>query len=147
MSGLLVDLLRARCGECRVKPAIAAATIVFFLHAANLGEDALSMIERDPPAAITLDLILPGVDGWEVLKRLKERPTTRGIPVVIVSVVDDQGRVVGQHRHDDIAAVGELAGRGGYPGPDLLRQLFGLAGASVPQGQLVARLVFHLFLG
>lgn len=54
------------------------------------GEDALQHIAEEPPDVVTLDVILPGVDGWEVLKRLKERSSTRGIPVVIVSVTDDR---------------------------------------------------------
>jgi len=57
---------------------------------ARWGEEALQLIESDPPAAVTLDLILPGVDGWEVLKALKDKPSTRGIPVVIVSVIDSR---------------------------------------------------------
>ncbi len=54
------------------------------------GEDALGRVERDPPALITLDLLLPGVDGWEVLRRLRQHPSTRGIPVVVVSQVADR---------------------------------------------------------
>ncbi len=41
------------------------------------------------PAAIILDIMLPDIDGWEVLQRLKGSAETREIPVVIVSVVDD----------------------------------------------------------
>ena len=42
------------------------------------------------PAAITLDVLMPEMDGWEVLQSLKADPETRDIPVVIVTVVDQK---------------------------------------------------------
>jgi CheY-like chemotaxis protein len=49
------------------------------------------------PVAITLDILLPELDGWEVLTRLKQDPATSSIPVVVVSVVDnpDLGMALG----------------------------------------------------
>ncbi|GMU52064.1 MAG: hypothetical protein AMXMBFR33_12100 [Candidatus Xenobia bacterium] len=45
-----------------------------------------------PPAAITLDLVLPDVDGWFVLEELKNDALTSAIPVIIVSMTEDRSR-------------------------------------------------------
>jgi CheY-like chemotaxis protein/anti-sigma regulatory factor (Ser/Thr protein kinase) len=56
---------------------------------ARTGVEALAKAKELQPAAITLDIILPEVDGWEVITRLKSDPATSAIPVVVVSVVDN----------------------------------------------------------
>ncbi len=56
---------------------------------ARTGAEALEKARRLQPAAITLDIILPEVDGWEVITRLKSDPATSELPVVVVSVVDN----------------------------------------------------------
>lgn len=57
---------------------------------ARNGIRALELAGRCHPLAITLDLLLPDIDGWDVLAGLKASPLTRDIPVVIVSVLDRQ---------------------------------------------------------
>jgi signal transduction histidine kinase/CheY-like chemotaxis protein len=57
---------------------------------ARHGEEALKLARESQPIAVTLDLVLPGVDGWEVLKKLKSEAATRNIPVVIISMVDNR---------------------------------------------------------
>ncbi|HVT44575.1 MAG TPA: response regulator [Thermoanaerobaculia bacterium] len=57
---------------------------------ARHGEEALRLARLIRPVAITLDLGLPGMDGWEVLKRLKSEPLTRSLPVVIISINDNR---------------------------------------------------------
>lgn len=53
---------------------------------APTGETALEMIKEDPkPGLILLDIRLPGIDGFEVLKTLKEQDETKDIPVIIFS--------------------------------------------------------------
>ncbi|MBI2505832.1 MAG: response regulator [Candidatus Latescibacteria bacterium] len=42
------------------------------------------------PYAITLDIMLPGMDGWEAIGRLKGDPATRDIPLIVVSIIDNQ---------------------------------------------------------
>jgi PAS domain S-box-containing protein len=59
--------------------------------AAN-GEDGIRLAGEHRPDLITLDLIMPGMTGWEVLKRLKADPELRPIPVVVLSVVANEGR-------------------------------------------------------
>ncbi len=54
------------------------------------GDEALQLAHDVKPSAIALDVVLPRKDGWEVLNRLKREPATRDIPVLIISVVDQQ---------------------------------------------------------
>ena len=56
---------------------------------ARTGTEAVAKAKELQPAAITLDIILPEVDGWEVITRLKSDAATSAIPVVVVSVVDN----------------------------------------------------------
>jgi signal transduction histidine kinase/DNA-binding response OmpR family regulator len=56
---------------------------------ARTGTEALEKARSLKPAAITLDIILPEIDGWEVINRLKSDEATSGIPIVVVSVVDN----------------------------------------------------------
>jgi signal transduction histidine kinase/DNA-binding response OmpR family regulator len=51
--------------------------------------EALAKARELRPMAITLDIVLPDLDGWELLKRLKQDETTSAIPVAVVSVVDN----------------------------------------------------------
>ena len=57
---------------------------------ATSGKEALKLAEEYQPFAITLDVLMPEMDGWEVLQKLKSMPGTKDIPVVIVSVSDDK---------------------------------------------------------
>ncbi len=54
------------------------------ITAAN-GEACLRALEQATPKAIVLDLVMPGLDGFDVLRRLKEHPTWRDIPVLVFS--------------------------------------------------------------
>lgn len=62
----------------------------FQVQVASSGEEAVFQANKNRPAAILLDLLLPAADGWDVLKQLKASSATRDIPVVIVSVMDSQ---------------------------------------------------------
>jgi signal transduction histidine kinase/DNA-binding response OmpR family regulator len=56
------------------------------------GEEGLDTVRRLSPAGVILDILLPGIDGWEVLAQLKADPETAAIPVVVVSMLDERGR-------------------------------------------------------
>lgn len=62
----------------------------FRVLVAEDGEQALDVARRERPDAITLDVLMRGMDGWTVLSRLKAEPELATIPVVVVTVVDDR---------------------------------------------------------
>lgn len=53
--------------------------------AATNGEEALVMLQKDLPSIILLDIILPKMDGFEVLQQLKKNKTTQSIPVILLT--------------------------------------------------------------
>lgn len=54
------------------------------------GKEAVEKARGLKPAAVTLDIMLPKKDGWEVIQELKRLPETKDIPVIIVSVIEDR---------------------------------------------------------
>jgi CheY-like chemotaxis protein len=57
----------------------------FTVVAATDGEEALRLARAEPPDLVLLDLIMPKVQGFEVLRSLKQDPVTAAIPVVVLS--------------------------------------------------------------
>jgi CheY-like chemotaxis protein len=57
---------------------------------ASNGADGLRLARELKPSAITLDIVMPETDGWQVLHGLKADPATRDIPVLLLSVVDQK---------------------------------------------------------
>ncbi|MGC8906558.1 MAG: response regulator [Desulfomonilaceae bacterium] len=55
------------------------------IKTASTGEEALRKIKEDPPDLILLDLMLPGMDGFDVCKELKSDPRTAAIPIVMLT--------------------------------------------------------------
>ena len=53
---------------------------------------AVERVKQLRPFAVTLDIMMPGIDGWQVLERLKNDPETRNTPVIICSIIDDHDR-------------------------------------------------------
>jgi signal transduction histidine kinase/DNA-binding response OmpR family regulator len=56
------------------------------------GEQGLRLAHEIQPAAITLDVMMPDMDGWSVLRALKADPVLRTIPVIMLSMIDDRTR-------------------------------------------------------
>jgi signal transduction histidine kinase/CheY-like chemotaxis protein len=54
------------------------------------GERAVEKAIETKPVAITLDIMMPHKDGWQVLRELKSAPETRDIPVIVLSIVDNK---------------------------------------------------------
>ncbi len=62
----------------------------FQVVTATGGEEGLRLAAETRPDVITLDAIMPGVDGWTVLSRLKSDPGLAAIPVVMLTILDDK---------------------------------------------------------
>ena len=58
------------------------------------GESGLALAERLLPGAILLDVMLPHIDGWGVMRRLKDNPRTRHIPVHFVSALEERQKAM-----------------------------------------------------
>ena len=62
----------------------------YLLQTAGGGEEALAMVARELPDLILLDIMMPGMDGYEVARRIKGDPATRNIPVIMITALDDR---------------------------------------------------------
>src|SRR6185436_3634538 len=62
----------------------------FRVEVASSGEEGLRMARQYRPEAITLDVMMPGMDGWAVLAALKADPDLADIPVIMLTIVDNQ---------------------------------------------------------
>jgi PAS domain S-box-containing protein len=64
----------------------------YVVHTAASGEVGVRLARQIYPSTITLDVQMPGQDGWATLTALKTDPATLDIPVVMLTIVDDRGR-------------------------------------------------------
>ncbi|MDR1421208.1 MAG: diguanylate cyclase [Treponema sp.] len=62
----------------------------YAVFTAKSWEETLIRVEEDPPDLVLMDIVMPGIDGFEVLRRLKENPDTQGIPVIIITGLDSE---------------------------------------------------------
>jgi PAS domain S-box-containing protein len=59
------------------------------IHAKD-GMEALALMRKNPPDVVTLDVMMPKVDGWSVLGIMKSEPELEHIPVIMLTIVDDR---------------------------------------------------------
>jgi PAS domain S-box-containing protein len=64
----------------------------FDVVTAKDGEEGLALARRLRPALITLDVLMPGLDGWSVLQALKADPELAEVPVVMLTIVDEKNK-------------------------------------------------------
>ena len=64
----------------------------FEVRCASSGAEGLRLARERRPSAITLDVMMPGMDGWSVLTELKADPELADIPVIMLSIVEDRER-------------------------------------------------------
>jgi len=57
---------------------------------AHNGEDGIALAQKEQPALIVLDLLMPGISGFEVLKKLKEDAQTKDIKVVVLTILTEE---------------------------------------------------------
>jgi PAS domain S-box-containing protein len=68
----------------------------FELMTASSGEEALALVAKRQPDLILLDIMMPGLDGYQVTRQIKGDPATRNIPIIMVTAFDDrQARMLG----------------------------------------------------
>jgi CheY-like chemotaxis protein len=62
----------------------------YSVKSASSGDEGMQLAEELHPAVITLDIMMPEKDGWQVLRELKSNPATKDIPVIIHSIVENR---------------------------------------------------------
>ena len=68
----------------------------FCLLTASSGEEAIDIVAREPPDLILLDVMMPGMDGFQVAAEVKGNLATKNIPIIIIASIDDRsGRMLG----------------------------------------------------
>lgn len=62
----------------------------YAVHCCDSGAAALEAIADFMPDAVVLDVMMPRMDGFELIRRLKAEPYTRGLPLLVVTALDDE---------------------------------------------------------
>ena len=67
----------------------------YALESAASGADALAKISSQPPDLVLLDVMMPGMDGYEVCRRVRADPALASLPIVLLTALDAAGRITG----------------------------------------------------
>jgi CheY-like chemotaxis protein len=62
----------------------------FDFQSANGGEEALRLVAEQPPDLVLLDVMMPGMDGYQVARKIKTNPANRHIAIIMVTALDDR---------------------------------------------------------
>jgi CheY-like chemotaxis protein len=73
----------------------------FSMMFANSGDQGIKLLREHKPDAVLLDILMPGRDGWSVLSEIKNDPDLKGLPVIIISMLEDdrQAEALGAAAH------------------------------------------------
>jgi two-component system, OmpR family, response regulator MprA len=63
----------------------------FHVEVASDGEEGITVAQRINPDLVILDVMMPGIDGLEVCRRLRDNPTTRDVPILMLTAKDEVG--------------------------------------------------------
>jgi CheY-like chemotaxis protein len=107
---------------------LASADQPYDVLLAKNGRRALDLLEHRQPDLMLLDLIMPGMDGFEVLERKQRLPTLRDIPVIIISSQDPSG-------HPIVSKSLVVAKHGGISAQDLVTSIQALGQKLTPSDQ------------
>jgi len=62
----------------------------YLVESAGTGEDGLKKVKELNPDLVLLDVLLPKIDGWEVLTRLRDDPKSRDLPIIMLTALADE---------------------------------------------------------
>ena len=62
----------------------------YVLETAGSGEEALAIVARQPPDLVLLDVMMPGMDGYQVATRIKGDVATNGVFIILLTALDDR---------------------------------------------------------
>ena len=65
----------------------------YSVRATSSGEEALRLSQAEPPDLILLDIVMPGMSGYDVCRRMRESDATRFVPIVMLTANPDQDKI------------------------------------------------------